>query len=88
MSAGRSTATEHVRLDTRQCEACGRCVEVCHSGALGMVAFLFHKHAKFRDAGRCRGCLRCVSACEHGAIQPLRSQPQRRAGAVSCGPSA
>ena len=71
--------TDHIQLNTRLCEACGRCVEACHHGALGMVAFLFHKHAKVRDADRCRGCLRCVTACEHGAIVALRPRPPRRA---------
>ncbi len=70
--------TEHIQLNTRACEACGRCVEACREGALGMVAFFFHKHARIRDAARCRGCLRCVRACEHGAIQALRPRLPRR----------
>ena len=63
--------TEHIVIDTRLCEACGRCVESCRHHSLGMLSFLFHRHAKVRHADRCRGCLRCVTACEHGAIQAL-----------------
>ena len=70
--------TEHIQLDTRACEACGRCVEACREGALGMVAFFFHKHAKVSHAERCRGCLRCVRVCEHGAIVALHPRPPRR----------
>lgn len=75
--------TEHVQIDTRRCEACGRCVEACRHEALGMVSFLFHKHAKVRDADRCRGCLRCVKACPHDAILALRPRPGPTAKAAA-----
>lgn len=71
--------TEHIQLDTRACEACGRCVEACREDVLGIVGFLFHKHVRVKDAGRCRGCLRCVRVCEHGAIRALRPRREARA---------
>ncbi len=64
-----SHRTEYVAIDTRRCQACGHCIEACTRQVLGMVSFLFHKHAKVSHADRCRGCLRCVGVCEHGAIQ-------------------
>jgi 2-oxoglutarate ferredoxin oxidoreductase subunit delta len=60
--------TPHVRLDTRVCQACWQCVEVCPKGVIGKVNFFFHKHAVFRRPEQCSGCRSCVKACEHQAI--------------------
>jgi ferredoxin len=79
----RARGTDHIEVDTRPCEACGRCVEACREDVLGLVGFWFHHHVKVEDPGRCRGCLRCVRACEHGALRALR--PRRRA--APAGPS-
>jgi Fe-S-cluster-containing hydrogenase component 2 len=79
--------TEHVAIDAHRCEACGHCVEACRHQALGMVSFLFHKHAKVSHADRCRGCLRCVRACQHGAIQALQPRPPRRQAKAEATPA-
>jgi uncharacterized Fe-S center protein len=84
-----SHRSEHIAIDTHVCEACGDCVEACREHALGMVSFLFHKHAKVSHADRCRGCLRCVKACQHGAIQPLhptRADPSRASSGAQAPP--
>lgn len=57
-----------VRLNTRKCEACWKCLEKCPSQVIGKVDLLWHKHALIKNACDCTGCLRCVKACESGAL--------------------
>jgi NAD-dependent dihydropyrimidine dehydrogenase PreA subunit len=67
----RASATAYVRLDRRACQACGRCVETCPKGVLGMIRMGPHRHAKIAAADACTGCLACVKACETGALTAL-----------------
>lgn len=47
----------------KQCIHCGRCIEVCPSGALSV------KEGKLlRDASLCQACGACVEACPSGAM--------------------
>lgn len=64
----RRNMTVYIRLDSRRCKACGTCVEGCPQRALGMVNFLWHRHACIEDAKACKGCLKCVKNCPEGAI--------------------
>ena len=70
------TSTKFIQLDTRACEACWKCVEVCHKHALGKVDILGHRHARIADADSCAGCLKCIKACEHGAITEVDKQKE------------
>jgi 2-oxoglutarate ferredoxin oxidoreductase subunit delta len=60
--------TRFIVIDTHRCKACAACVQVCQHHVLGMVAFLWHRHARLDDPDACTGCRRCVAACPHGAI--------------------
>jgi ferredoxin len=65
------TSTKFIQVDTRVCEACWKCIEVCHKQALGKVDIFGHRHVKIVDADSCAGCLKCVKACDHAAITAL-----------------
>jgi ferredoxin len=67
----RHTRTAHVSVDPHRCEGCGRCVEACTRGALGLLPIPGHRHVHVDAADRCKGCLRCVSACPRSAIRAL-----------------
>ncbi|HTY00547.1 MAG TPA: ferredoxin family protein [Bacteroidota bacterium] len=66
----RTHSTRYVQLDTRQCEACWRCVEACHRNVITKLSILGHRHALFAQPDRCTGCLLCVKSCSASAIQP------------------
>lgn len=63
--------TEYVRLDSKECKACWKCIEACPDGVFGKINILVHKHAKVVNRARCTGCRKCVKACEYGAIKPV-----------------
>ena len=69
-----SRQTGFVRLNTKQCKACWKCIPACHQGVIGRVDILVHKHAKFRHPERCRGCLVCTKTCENGAISTRQTE--------------
>jgi NAD-dependent dihydropyrimidine dehydrogenase PreA subunit len=66
----RST-TAYVRLDSKECKACWKCIEACPEGVFGKINIFVHKHAKISNPARCTGCRKCVKACEYGAIKPV-----------------
>ena len=66
--------TRHIQLDSRQCEACWKCVEVCPQRVIGKMNFFFHKHAVFRRPEECSGCRKCVKVCEYHALAPAMPQ--------------
>jgi Fe-S-cluster-containing hydrogenase component 2 len=57
-----------VRLDTRRCKACWKCLSACPRNVIGKVAILWHKHVRIVNADDCLGCLKCVKVCESGAL--------------------
>jgi len=62
---------KYIQLNTRNCEACWKCVENCPNKVIGKVNIIFHKHARISNSKKCTGCLRCVKICEYDAIRPL-----------------
>jgi ferredoxin len=78
----RPHGTAFIALDTRRCQACADCVRACSTGALGMVAFLWHRHARVDHADACTGCGRCLRACKQGAITPTACRPPRSSANV------
>ena len=70
MKTRRHHETDYIRLDTRGCEACWKCVDVCPQHVLGKVDLPFHKHSLVNRAEKCKGCLRCVKVCPNQAINP------------------
>jgi Fe-S-cluster-containing hydrogenase component 2 len=61
--------TRFIELDTRACQACWRCCDVCPTHVMGKVSLPFHKHAVFRMGDDCVGCGECVVACAAGALR-------------------
>jgi len=52
------------KVDPERCDGCGRCVEVCPTGAM-TVGDDGKAHV---EASRCRGCGACVQRCPRGAV--------------------
>ncbi len=65
---GRRATTKYIRLDTRKCEACWKCMEACSKNVFGRINLPWHKHAIIVRSNNCVGCLKCMKACEHNAI--------------------
>lgn len=64
-------SAEQIRLNTRMCRACWKCVTTCPQKVFGKIDFPFHKHVRIEHGERCLGCLVCVQTCPHGAITPV-----------------
>ncbi len=68
-----------LRLDTRRCKACWKCLSACPRKVIGKVAILWHKHVRIANPDACLGCLKCVTVCESGALtgtaRPARERP-------------
>lgn len=62
------TKTKYILLDTRKCEACWKCIEVCPNNVIGRVNLPWHKHALIIKSDNCTGCTKCVKVCEFNAI--------------------
>lgn len=67
----RGIRTAFVLLDTRKCEACWKCINVCGNGVIGRINLPWHKHIRFANSNACSGCMRCVKACETGALSKI-----------------
>ena len=50
-----------------KCTNCGRCVEVCPTGASTMGTGADHKRILNLDRSKCIACMKCVDACLSGA---------------------
>ena len=73
-SPGDHHATEHVRVNTHKCTACGSCVTACPSEVLVILDIIrLHTHVYVHRADQCLGCLKCVTACPNGAFAPVRT---------------
>ena len=61
--------TKFVRLETRLCQACWKCLEACPLQVLGKIDIGWHHHIRIRNANACNGCKKCVRACGSGALK-------------------
>ena len=66
--------TGYIKLNTRLCRACWKCVEACPRGVIGKINLPFHKHAHVDKPDDCKGCLKCVKACPQQAITACRTK--------------
>lgn len=62
------TKTDYILLDTKKCEACWKCMEVCPNNVIGRVNLPWHKHALITMRDNCTGCSKCITNCEFNAI--------------------
>ncbi len=65
------TSTAFVLLDTKKCDACWKCLNVCTNNVIGRINLPWHKHVRFINGGECTGCLKCAKSCKTGAISNL-----------------
>jgi len=68
------TNTEFVLLDTKKCEACWKCLDVCSNKVIGRINLPWHKHIRFVNGSTCIGCMKCVKICKTGAISKLNKE--------------
>lgn len=60
--------TPFVKLDTRKCKACWRCIDKCSNQVIGKVDLPWHKHVLLVDSHKCNGCLTCIQTCSFQAF--------------------
>jgi NAD-dependent dihydropyrimidine dehydrogenase PreA subunit len=65
------TNTAFVKLDTKKCEACWKCVEVCSNNVIGKINLPWHKHILIVNESACIGCMKCAKICKTVAITKL-----------------
>lgn len=65
--------TNYIQLDTRKCEACWKCMEVCPNNVMGRVNLPWHKHALLIKSDNCSGCSKCIKACKFNAITKVKT---------------
>ena len=75
--------TDFIRLDTRRCDACWECIEVCPEQVFGKINMIWHRHAIIRNADACNGCKKCVRACETQALEYIYVPGSRVVGRAS-----
>lgn len=56
-------STEFIKLNSRECIGCMRCVKICPGQVIGKAGFLWHKHAVLLNTDACIGCDQCVDIC-------------------------
>lgn len=61
-------STDYILINTKNCDSCGKCIEVCPKKVLGTVTVIFHKHVHIDEPEQCIGCLKCVKTCPQNAI--------------------
>jgi len=65
----RHTMTKFIQVNTRLCEACWGCLEVCPNHVLGKLEFGPHRHIRIKASENCKGCKKCVDSCLYHAIE-------------------
>lgn len=66
-----NTKTLFVKLDTKKCQACWKCLESCPTNVIGKIDLPCHKHAIIDHPDDCSGCLTCTEICPSGAISEI-----------------
>ena len=79
----RHRVNKYISINTRLCEACWDCLDVCPKQALGKSGFGPHRHIRIGESENCNGCRKCVLACAHHAIEYVyKSKHQLEAQAI------
>ena len=60
--------TKYIKLDTRKCEACWKCIEACPENVFSKINILWHKHVRLDNPNNCIGCLKCFKGCTSNAL--------------------
>ena len=68
---GEYARAAYVQLNTRNCKACWKCLEICSNNVIGRVNLPLHKHARIINESNCKGCLKCVKVCESDALSQI-----------------
>jgi len=72
------TQTPFLRLNTKKCIACWKCIAVCPNNVINKVNFPWHKHALIENGRKCTGCLKCVNICESNALYKFQNMDKSR----------
>jgi Fe-S-cluster-containing hydrogenase component 2 len=78
LSLSNHNRTKYIELDTKKCQACWKCLEVCPEHVFGKVSVFRHRHARIDNADACKGCKKCVLDCPSGAIRYTYLHPNRK----------
>jgi 2-oxoglutarate ferredoxin oxidoreductase subunit delta len=62
------TPNESIKINTKKCDACWKCLDVCQENVFGWINIFFHKHVKIVNHNNCIGCKKCISVCESDAL--------------------
>ena len=62
------TQTPFISIDTGNCVACWKCIEICSQNVISKINLPWHKHSKISKKDNCIGCLKCVNVCEYNAL--------------------
>ena len=65
----RHKMTKYILVNTRLCEACWDCLDVCPNQVLGKLEMGLHRHVRINASENCKGCKKCVQACPRHAIE-------------------
>lgn len=68
----RGNTTKFISFNSRNCEACWKCVEVCAQNVFGKIEVFNHRHACIDEPDNCTGCRKCVKACEFNAFSYIK----------------
>jgi len=66
-----NTLPRFINVNTGNCKACWKCMEICQNMVFGKIDFLGHRHIKVSNPENCTGCLKCVKSCSYGAITKI-----------------
>lgn len=62
------SATKYVKINSRNCVACWKCIPACPKQVIGKIDLWFHKHVVFKHSEECIGCNKCVKTCQHNVF--------------------
>ena len=60
--------TEHIKIISRNCKACFKCVDACPNEVIGIVDVAYFQHSHINNPDNCSGCLECLKICPNSAI--------------------
>lgn len=63
--------TPFISVNSHNCIACWKCIDICSKKVLGKVDFLGHRHIRIINSDACIGCNKCIQTCPKGVFKRL-----------------